>query len=211
MSRFLFWVGLASIVRAQTLQVVSPYQTSVTFLETGPLSISALGVGADGMTTYLEVGAETLAIEIFGTLTRTLNTAPISYTATFVEDASKFVIGTTDSGTFESCTFGADGQGTCVEQFVTAGKTSVLATLSGPVLPWYTLNAAASVVTSPTSAPTSSGLSTSQSPTGLAASQTGSSSASSPTTSALNSATTSSLRWTTWTAAVVLPVLLHVF
>jgi hypothetical protein len=74
--------------KAQTLQLVSPYQTSVTFLETGPLSISALGVGADGMTTYLEVGAETLAIEISGTLTRTLNTAPISYTGALLRLSS---------------------------------------------------------------------------------------------------------------------------
>ncbi|KAJ6478774.1 hypothetical protein C8R47DRAFT_1198378, partial [Mycena vitilis] len=83
MWNMLFWACLAGgSVRAQTLQVVSPFQTgSVAVLETGPLSISALGVGADGMTTYVEVGAETLAVEISGTVTKTSNSLPISYTS----------------------------------------------------------------------------------------------------------------------------------
>ncbi|KAJ7697586.1 hypothetical protein B0H17DRAFT_1197252 [Mycena rosella] len=147
MARFLLCVGFASMVHGQTLQLVSPIQTgSVTALASDtPLSISELGVGADGMTTYVEVGAETLAVEISGTVTRTLLSTPLSFTATFVEDASRWRIGTTGRGLFESCTFGADGNGACVNEFVDSGGASTLtSTYSGPVLPWYTLNAAAS-------------------------------------------------------------------
>ncbi|KAJ7665938.1 hypothetical protein DFH06DRAFT_1185435 [Mycena polygramma] len=209
MWNLLFWACLASgSVRAQTLQVVSPFQTdSVTVLATGPLSISALGVGADGMTTYVEVGAETLAVEISGTVTKTLNSLPISYTATFVEDASKFMIGTTGSGLSESCTFRADGQGACVENFVAAGGASTLtSTYSGPVEPWYTLNAAVA-----TSAPSGfSSSSASISSTGPVISQTTPSSTPSPTASVSSSASGFSWRWTHWMAGVVLPVVLHI-
>jgi hypothetical protein len=91
MSRLVLLVSLAAIgesttrrdrvahinstaVRAQTLLAVSPLQTagSVTFVESATESVSALGVGADGLTTYLRVGAETLALEISGTVTKTL-------------------------------------------------------------------------------------------------------------------------------------------
>ncbi|KAJ7108750.1 hypothetical protein C8R44DRAFT_803509 [Mycena epipterygia] len=219
MLRFLFWIGLASAVRAQTLQLVSPPQPeSVTILESTTVSISALGVGSDGMTTYVEVGAETLAIEISGGVTQTLLSTPIEFTATFVEDASKFMIGTTDSGLFESCTFGADGQGSCVNQFVAPGGGSTLTTtFSGPVQPWYTLNAAASaitppssptasVVTTPSSPTVSSKFSTSPSPTNPPASQTaGSGSSATPT----SNAGISSQRWSVWAGAIVFPVLLH--
>ncbi|KAF7360155.1 hypothetical protein MVEN_00744000 [Mycena venus] len=117
MSRFLLWVGLATVVRAQTLLLVTPLQTSsVTFIES-----------------HTEVGAETLEVEISGTVTKTLLSEPIPYTATFVEDASKYMMGETDSGLSEVCTFGADGQGSCVEQFVSQGPGGV-STLNADVL-----------------------------------------------------------------------------
>ncbi|KAJ6582953.1 hypothetical protein DFH09DRAFT_1145001 [Mycena vulgaris] len=167
-------IGLASVVHGQTLQFVSPLQVgSVTVLGGETISISPLGVGADGMTTYVEVGAETFAAEVSGTSTRTLLSTPIPFKATFVEDASKFMIGTTDSGVFASCTFRADGNGACVEQFVAPGRTSTFTTTySGPVLPWYTLNAAASAVT-PSPTPSSAlSVSAPPSPTSLSTSQT---------------------------------------
>ncbi|KAK7044878.1 hypothetical protein R3P38DRAFT_2881396 [Favolaschia claudopus] len=188
MSRCLLWAGLATIAAAQTLKLVTPVQTGgVTVLVSQTDSISALGVGADGMTTYLRVGAETLAVEISGTVTKTLLAAPIPYTETFLEDASKFVMGASDSGLSETCTFGADNQGACVVQFVSAGPsgTSTLtSTYSGPVVPWYTLNAAAAA----DSAPGESGSRTSTSPSSRGVSETGTSAASSPSPSTPNSA-----------------------
>ncbi|KAJ7223688.1 hypothetical protein B0H12DRAFT_1150732 [Mycena haematopus] len=210
MSRLLLWVGLAAIVQAQTLELVLPFQSgpfddSRTVLESFTDSVSALGVGSDGMTTYLRVGAETLAIEISGGVTTTLFSGTIPYTATFVEDASNFRMGATDSDLSEFCTFGADGVGTCVEQFVSqvpGGVSTLTSTYSGSVEPWYTLNAAAAVVTS---AP--SGFSTSTSPTSRPASQIGTSSGSSPTASAPNSAA-SPWKCGSW-MAIAFPILLH--
>ncbi|KAJ7359691.1 hypothetical protein DFH08DRAFT_846743 [Mycena albidolilacea] len=212
MSRLILLISLATIVRAQTLLAVSPLQTtgSVTFVESATESVSALGVGADGLTTYLRVGAETLALEISGTVTKTLLQASdaILYTETFLEDASRYIAGATDSGLSQSCTFGADGEGSCVNQFVSqgpGGASTLTSTYSGPVVPWYTLpNAAAAAST-----PAPNGFSTSTSPSSLAASQTGTLSASgpSPTAAAPNSAASSS-GWT-W-MAIVLPLFLHI-
>ncbi|KAJ7436734.1 hypothetical protein FB451DRAFT_1570930 [Mycena latifolia] len=216
MSHLLFWSGLANLVKGQTLLAVAPYQTGpVTVSEAETLSISALGVGADGMTTYVEVGAETLAVEISGTETRTLLSGAIPFTATFVEDASKWMIGTTDSGLWVSCTFGAEGQsGACVDQFVSTlsgGSVSTLtSTYSGLVAPFYTLNAAASAASTPsggvsvpaTPTPTSPGASqpVGSSPTAGAGSSTV---APTPTNAATQ------LRWAAWMGAIILPVLLH--
>ncbi|KAJ7131192.1 hypothetical protein C8R44DRAFT_904230 [Mycena epipterygia] len=199
---FLFCIGLASAVRAQTLQRVSQLQVGpVTILESATVSISALGVGSDGMTTYVEVGAETLALKISGGGTQTLPYTGAPPFSTFLNtiDASKFVIGTTDSGVFESCTFRADGQGTCMDQLVEPGGDSTLTTtFSGLVESWYTLNAAASVVTTPSSPTASSKFSTTPSPTSARASQTaGLGSGSGATPTAPNNAGISSQRWFT--------------
>ncbi|KAJ7185863.1 hypothetical protein C8R46DRAFT_1061934 [Mycena filopes] len=212
LSAFICWVGLASLAHAQTLLLVSPLQTGpVTILETGILSISPLGVGADGMTTYLEVGAETLAVEISGTVTQTLVSTPVPYTATFVEDASRFMIGASGTGLSESCTFGADGQGACVQEFVfPGGSATSTTTYSGPVQPWYTLNAAAAA----TSAPSASGFSTSPSQTSQKESQTAPSSPgpSSPSSSTPSSATACPNTWTRWATGIILVIgSLHAF
>ncbi|KAJ6614576.1 hypothetical protein B0H10DRAFT_1950554 [Mycena sp. CBHHK59/15] len=143
---FLAWIGLAAIglAHAQTLLFVSPLQTdAATISEDTTLSISAIGVSSDGMTTYVEVGAETKAVQYASDFTRTLLSTPVSYTATFVEDASRFEIGGSSSGLAQTCVFGADGQGTCVYEF-REPLTTIISTYSGPVDPWYTLNAAAS-------------------------------------------------------------------
>ncbi|KAJ7185842.1 hypothetical protein C8R46DRAFT_1061882 [Mycena filopes] len=191
LSAFICWVGLA-IAQAQTLLLVSPLQTGpVKILETGILSISPL--------------AETLAVEISGTVTQTLVSTPVPFTATFVEDASHFMIGTSGTGLSESCTFGADDQGACVRVFVfPGGSTTSTAKVSGPVQPWYTLNAAAAA----TSVPSASGFSTSPSQTSQKESQTVPSSPrpSSPSTSTPSSATTCSNTWTCWATGIILVI-----
>ncbi|KAJ7060936.1 hypothetical protein C8F01DRAFT_177573 [Mycena amicta] len=208
MFRVLLPVAAAVLATAQTLKAVTPLPTGpVTVIVGQRVSVSALGVGADGMTTYLEVGAETLALEASGTVTQTLLTGEIPFTATFLEDASRIVIGTTGSGLFESCTFGADGTGTCVNQFVDVGAstTSTLTTtFTGPVVPWYTLNAAAA------SGSPSEPITESSPPTSPTASNSGSSSAPSGSASTVpNNAAASPLR-SGWALALV-PVLLYVY
>ncbi|KAJ7764212.1 hypothetical protein B0H16DRAFT_1687662 [Mycena metata] len=108
-------------------------------------SISVGGVGADGATTYVDVGVyPTFAASspiVFSTGT------PISYTVTFVEGASEFH----ETGTFlgapdvESCTFSADGEVACVNVAQVpdgvAMVTSTTERFSGSVVPIFTLGA----------------------------------------------------------------------
>ncbi|KAJ7736290.1 hypothetical protein B0H16DRAFT_1466734 [Mycena metata] len=67
----------------------------------------------------------------------------------------------------ETCAFGADGQGTCVERQVFASSTDFATTFSGRVIPFFTLAAAptGSTLTTPPSSPTASSSSPSSTPT----------------------------------------------
>ncbi|KAJ7634523.1 hypothetical protein FB45DRAFT_468877 [Roridomyces roridus] len=145
MPHYLVLLALVYVVHAQTLLLPSlPQPESLNVEASATVSmISALGVDADsGMTTYVEVVAETLAVEISGTSTITLLSEPLPYyTVTFLEDDSEYVQGTPGTLLFESCAFGT-AQGTCVIQ-APSGTASLTQTFTGPVQPWITVNAAA--------------------------------------------------------------------
>ncbi|KAJ7911560.1 hypothetical protein B0H13DRAFT_2009160 [Mycena leptocephala] len=165
---FLFWAGFASVgeltlpvkpcrrltstaVHGQTVKYVSNYQFgSVTYLEFGSDSISVIGVGTDGFTTYVDVGVKTLAVDISGTTTSTEFSSPFSlaYTRTFAEGASGYMISTPGSLDSLACAFGANGQATCVDENVNVvgpgSSTTAFITYSGLVEPLYTFNAGSS-------------------------------------------------------------------
>ncbi|KAJ7098335.1 hypothetical protein C8R44DRAFT_358683 [Mycena epipterygia] len=121
-SKLLVVFMASEFVRAQTLyHVGSEIGQITTEALSQSVSVSAAGVGADGATTYVEDILESyIAIEYSDT-TVTLLTTPIAYTVTFVADASgyheSFQFGM-EGQAFETCGFGADGHGTCVEELL---------------------------------------------------------------------------------------------
>ncbi|KAF7312633.1 hypothetical protein MIND_00277400 [Mycena indigotica] len=114
-------------------------------------SVSRAGVGADGLTTYVEYGYDSGVLDVSGTVvlgTFALNSDE-PFTATFREDASHFEEGTASVGglDFESCVFEANTEGVCVydifpASFPPTAKATLTETFSGLVVPFYTLDAA---------------------------------------------------------------------
>ncbi|KAJ7484492.1 hypothetical protein FB451DRAFT_1363991 [Mycena latifolia] len=146
--RFFGTLWILRLVGAQTLYAVSQPEIipSQTVVESASLTYSAIGVGADGATTYLEKDVESFLALVYPSTTQILLSTPTTVTVTFVQDASgqRF---TASEGTvvqFRTCGFGADEQGTCVDKFAfgTATKTQ---TYSGPVEPFYTFPSAATL------------------------------------------------------------------
>ncbi|KAJ6571678.1 hypothetical protein B0H19DRAFT_1130666 [Mycena capillaripes] len=108
----------------QTLYHVTDSIPSETLVREQSLSISAGGTNANGATTYIEyvsLPAETL-----------------------VEDASGETLFISDA--VETCGFGADGRGTCVEA-VSAPMDTQSVVFSGSVVPFYTLPVTPSTTT----------------------------------------------------------------
>ncbi|KAF8191912.1 hypothetical protein K438DRAFT_1970283 [Mycena galopus ATCC 62051] len=114
------------------------------------------------------VVAETSWIHIGPSTTLTLFSVPTTYTETFVEDASGFAGSLVVFGPFtrsqivaETCSFGADGRGACIETLSAPGasESGEILTESGSVVPVQTLTAVAPnppSSTSQTQTPTSS-------------------------------------------------------
>ncbi|KAF7344666.1 hypothetical protein MVEN_01626800 [Mycena venus] len=110
------------------------------------VSVSVGGTNSEGGTTYVEIIAETSLVVVEPSRTITFLSVPTTATVTFVEDASGFrgsavIMGenTTQTGG-ETCGFGSDGRGTCLETLTGPSQTGVF-TESGSVVPWYTLPA----------------------------------------------------------------------
>ncbi|KAJ7889882.1 hypothetical protein B0H14DRAFT_2561569 [Mycena olivaceomarginata] len=111
-------------------------------------SISVGGTNSHGGTTY--VGVEVLNSEVLIQLHTTITflSAPTTATFTWVEDASGFqqtnirsASGIAPETAVETCGFGTDGRGTCVETLVSPQTTETI-TFSGNVVPYFTLVAA---------------------------------------------------------------------
>ncbi|KAJ7828913.1 hypothetical protein B0H14DRAFT_2811095 [Mycena olivaceomarginata] len=120
-------------VSAQTLYTVSA-GTLFNPWANATISVAAIGTGSDGGTTYVEVAT---ARPSFFSTPFTVDVEP--FTHTFVEDASgwresEVVFGGSDAVT---CSFGTAGRGTCVES-VPFRTTTIIATYSGSVVPFYT-------------------------------------------------------------------------
>ncbi|KAF7346988.1 hypothetical protein MVEN_01451700 [Mycena venus] len=155
-------------VSAQTLYTVS----AGTFFNpwaNATISVSAIGTGSDGGTTYVEVATARPSVFVTTSLLGAPESTPFTvdvepFTQTFVEDASGWrasgvAFGGSDAVT---CSFGTAGRGTCVES-VPFGTTTIIATYSGSVVPFYTLAASTPTKsfsftpsrTAPSSAPSS--------------------------------------------------------
>ncbi|KAJ7351428.1 hypothetical protein DFH08DRAFT_1078441 [Mycena albidolilacea] len=111
-------------------------------------SISVGGTNSHGGTTYVDVEVLISEVVIQPHTTITVSSAPTTDTFTWVEDASGFqqtnirsVNGITPETAVETCGFGTDGRGTCVESLVSPQTTETI-TFSGNVVPYFTLVAA---------------------------------------------------------------------
>ncbi|KAJ6572025.1 hypothetical protein B0H19DRAFT_1132234 [Mycena capillaripes] len=142
----LFSGTVLQAVHAQTLYRISEMGKPTTEVLAQSVSISAVGVGADGATTYVEELVESyVAIEYSDTTVTVLSTPAPEVTVTFVEDASNFHESVPfQTGDFlETCAFGQDGHGTCIDKFPYPSST-LTRTVSGTVVPYYIFAAAAS-------------------------------------------------------------------
>ncbi|KAJ6571679.1 hypothetical protein B0H19DRAFT_1130672 [Mycena capillaripes] len=140
-------LSLAAInVSAQTLYDVSVNIPSATLIREQSLSISVGGTNANGATTYIEVIALAAEIQEAPSTTFTVISVPttIPHTQTLVADASGETIFNGDA--VETCGFGADGRGTCVEGISVPMDTQSVV-FSGSVVPFYTLPATPSATT----------------------------------------------------------------
>ncbi|KAJ7484491.1 hypothetical protein FB451DRAFT_1393038 [Mycena latifolia] len=134
-------------VGAQTLYGISQISPVATVVESPASRIySAIGVGADGATTYVEEDIESFIAFIFPSTTEIVLSEPTTLTGTFVQDASGERASTSSGLVYqaETCGFGADGHGTCVDEFG-RGSLTVTQTFSGVVEPFYTFPSAATL------------------------------------------------------------------
>ncbi|KAJ7104814.1 hypothetical protein C8R44DRAFT_987757 [Mycena epipterygia] len=131
-------------------QSVTLYDISVaptagpTFIEQESISLSAAGVNSDGATTYIEVVVQSGLGQVFPTTTSfQAFSSPATFTNTLVADASGFRQEDPFRGSLtivESCRFGSNGFGTCVQEVpFPAQSSTVTATFSGAVVPFQTL------------------------------------------------------------------------
>ncbi|KAJ7302936.1 hypothetical protein DFH08DRAFT_977320 [Mycena albidolilacea] len=167
MLRFLSWfvVGSGLLVQAQTLyKVVAPSPTptptfsGIVESELQDTSVSVGGVGADGMTTYVEIDVVSAIVD--SKIAAQVTPTSIVRTNTFVEGVSGWRFGpSTGQDIHGSCTFAADGNAVCVGVVPDLTTTYTVAT-SGTVVPWYTLNAAAAAPTSSQASPSGPSAST---------------------------------------------------
>ncbi|KAF7335149.1 hypothetical protein MVEN_02266000 [Mycena venus] len=98
---------------------------------------------ADGWTTYIEEQVITSDIIEAPSTTIPGFSTPTTFTFTFEENVSgrRSSQSLTDAGAilYQSCGFGADGGGLCVDHKVLHGTKEITLTLSGSVVPFYTL------------------------------------------------------------------------
>ncbi|KAJ6533501.1 hypothetical protein B0H19DRAFT_1272154 [Mycena capillaripes] len=173
-------LNLMQSTSAQTLYGLSEHVPSQTVILQVSISVSAGGTNSN------DIVPDAIFTQV---------SVPTTFTETFVQDASgvfesvQFIPVSPASPTLvpETCRFGADGRGTCVETVpVESGgnMVSVAVTHSGSVVPFYTLQAASSVPT-PISLPASS------SPSGSATSPASTSDSATSTSSSTPSASPS--------------------
>ncbi|KAJ7864755.1 hypothetical protein B0H14DRAFT_3133581 [Mycena olivaceomarginata] len=132
-----------------TLYGVSASSGPTSLLNDGSISISALGVGTDGWTTYVEEEVITSEVIAAPSTTITLISTPTTATLTFEENASGYreSVPFTEVGAtfYQSCGFGGNGQGTCVQhQLIQSTQDAAFETISGSVVPFYTLSSSTS-------------------------------------------------------------------
>ncbi|KAJ7484493.1 hypothetical protein FB451DRAFT_1393039 [Mycena latifolia] len=144
--RLFFVFSVLRVVGAQTLYDVSQTIPSQTEVESVSRTYSAIGVGADGATTYVAKFIQSFIAFEYPSTTQIAISSPTTATLTFVQDASgqRF---TASEGTvvqFRTCGFGADGQGTCVDKLA-IGTATGTQTYSSPVEPFYTFPSAATL------------------------------------------------------------------
>ncbi|KAJ7444632.1 hypothetical protein B0H11DRAFT_2249909 [Mycena galericulata] len=123
------------------------------------VSLSVGGVGADGATTYIEDILQTVAL--YGDSPAVaLDTAVIpvqTLHATLVADASVYrysklpstgTDGLDGFGVIETCTLDGGGGGICIAQGWVGGGETATTTISGAVIPFYTLTVDPTTTTS---------------------------------------------------------------
>ncbi|KAF8190665.1 hypothetical protein K438DRAFT_1970963 [Mycena galopus ATCC 62051] len=148
-------ISVALRINQSSAQNVTFYEVSEETLSGSPalsaslaggVSISVGGTNSDGGTTYVQVVAETSEVLVGPSTTITLISVPTTKTVTFVENASGLranleISGPSTTETIvQTCGFGSDGRGTCVETITYVTPTQVLS-YSGNVVPGYTLPA----------------------------------------------------------------------
>ncbi|KAJ7803704.1 hypothetical protein B0H14DRAFT_2887072, partial [Mycena olivaceomarginata] len=129
------------VVYGQTLYTVSVANPSFTNVVEGSIFVSAVGVGADGWTTYTESGTISLEALEGPSTTTTLFSTPARLEGKFEESASGYRFSLFGGDFAETCAFGPNGRGTCVERKVVASSTIFDITFSGSVVPFYTISA----------------------------------------------------------------------
>ncbi|KAJ7912300.1 hypothetical protein B0H13DRAFT_2327467 [Mycena leptocephala] len=136
---------LHTSAQSVTLCGITQSLPSQTVISPHSISFSAGGTNANGGTTYVEVIAQSSLVDIEPSTTLTLISVPTTFTETLVADASGWrgsvLLFPGSEEAQETCGFGADGRGTCVYSFVGPAETG--ATISGSVVPVYTLAAPA--------------------------------------------------------------------
>ncbi|KAJ7169247.1 hypothetical protein C8R43DRAFT_1121134 [Mycena crocata] len=128
---------------AQTLYELAQAEGSTRFVEAAIETISAIGIGADGWTTYRGVNAVTFAAIMGPSVTSTIiDSTPVSFTETFQAAASGLRAngsGFRGDRFLKTCAFGKDGHGTCIEKLFYESTPYLQATFSGSFVPLYTL------------------------------------------------------------------------
>ncbi|KAJ6521436.1 hypothetical protein B0H19DRAFT_1272503 [Mycena capillaripes] len=104
-----------------TLYDITQLVASQTIVTPDSVSVSAVGTNSNGETTYVEVVVQTSVLVLEPSTTITALSVPITYTQTFVEDASGWhgtvpffdSDGSPSFDAVESCSFGSDGPVIC--------------------------------------------------------------------------------------------------
>ncbi|KAJ6480367.1 hypothetical protein C8R45DRAFT_1100947 [Mycena sanguinolenta] len=143
-------------VSAQTLYTVSA-GTIFNPWANATLSVSEIGTGADGGTTYVEVATAVPSVYVTQEMNGITYSTPVTvdvgpFTVTFVEDATGYCVSGVEHGESyaETCTFAPDGRGTCVDSLAVLFESSTTVfTFSGSVHPFYTLTAATVISSTP--------------------------------------------------------------
>ncbi|KAJ6578686.1 hypothetical protein DFH09DRAFT_1148082 [Mycena vulgaris] len=137
------------VVYGQTLYAVA--HPSFTNIAKGTTFVSAVGVGVDGWTTYTEGGTISFEVQEGPSTTVTIS-RPVELGGEFEENASGYRFSDLGGELAETCAFGPNGRGTCVERLVQASSTRLDITFSGSVVPFYTI-AALNVPSTSTASP----------------------------------------------------------
>ncbi|KAF7784872.1 hypothetical protein Agabi119p4_1037 [Agaricus bisporus var. burnettii] len=122
------------------------------------ITVSPVGVGEDGKTTYVAEGVRTELAGVFPDTTTTFSSPSATFTNTFVEDASGLFFKQTliytdgaisdgsDFQNIQSCNFQGTTAGSCVRRLKFPEDTGTsTTTYSGTLIPVYTLTETANI------------------------------------------------------------------